>query len=465
MFHSNVLSCLRSATIHRLRPCSATMASHTSIPPAVTRLLSARYPTLDIAPSWLINCVERIRQRDANLRTGSADQLARAVRQELLDSDLAKVVPASYRRIDADLVSSLAGKAGDAGRGAILVQIESMIDIGYSAASQLEIAEARREARRANVDPNEASASVNSAPSTSNAEPDHTADFQAQEDDKMSATTVYPRRMLKLELSDGSQGANVTAIELQRIGALDMNTTGIGAKLLLKGTLIKDGYLLLAPQTVSVEGGRVREKDKVAESKLIDRLRLQLGKAPQSESSAESMQQTMASNAVEQASRRTAAATADRGFSPDDDESELLAALAAEEDFMAVKSSSRTRQEPAAAVATSSAATTAHPPVGQRGTLIVPENMAQSSSGKPRSQASNTAATKASVTQGDPISLIDSDEDELFASVPDALLDDMADVDEDFGRQHESRRRANPASTKTLNSREEPIIIESSPEP
>ncbi len=45
------------------------------------------------------------------------DQLARAVRQTLLDSDLASIVPASYTRLNAAHLRS--GKIGDAARGAV----------------------------------------------------------------------------------------------------------------------------------------------------------------------------------------------------------------------------------------------------------------------------------------------------------------------------------------------------------
>ncbi|CDS02104.1 uncharacterized protein SPSC_05937 [Sporisorium scitamineum] len=443
------------------------MPGEEPVPTAVTRLLSARYPTLEVDPSWLTSCVARLRKRDASLRTGSPDQLARAVRQEMLDSDLADVTPASYSRINAERLRTFVDKVGDVGRGAVLVQIESVMDVGYSASSQLEIAEARRDARRANVDPNDVPADAK----VDNAEADHMADFQAQEDDKIQASTVFPRRMLKFELSDGSKGAPVFAVELQRISSLDMNTTSIGTKLLLKGALIKDGYLLLMPQTVSVEGGCVRKKDRAAEDKLIDKLRLQLGIPPQSDSSANGQQASASTGSTARPSERAAKAAVERGFSPDDDESELLAALEAEEARAATTSSSTrpsvvtgARNTPAPIKDLGPASVQPPVPTRQRAILIVPESLTQT--GKARSQ--NTAL-KASVTQEDPISLIDSDDDDdaLFASVPDTLLEgaEMAIESRSFGRQRERSRQEQPASTRSYhNSREEPIVIESSPE-
>ncbi len=79
-----------------------------------------------------------------------------------------------------------------------------------------------------------------------------------------------------VELSDGREKA--VAIELQRVGRLDMNTTRVGTKLLLKGVEVKDGYLMMTPQNVVVEGGWVEEKDRFAEDRLMERLRAQLGK-------------------------------------------------------------------------------------------------------------------------------------------------------------------------------------------
>ena len=137
-------------------------------------------------------CVQDLCRRNASLRKGSPQQLTVAVRRALLDTDLALVVSPSYTQLSPEALRSHTGKFGDAGRGAVLVQVESMIDIGYSASTQLEIAEARLEARRSNIDPN-----VESKP-TQPPSTDHMAEFQASEDDKLSSTTLYPRRMLKV---------------------------------------------------------------------------------------------------------------------------------------------------------------------------------------------------------------------------------------------------------------------------
>lgn len=405
----------------------------------------------------------------------SSDQLAKAVRQELLDSDLAKVVPASYSRINAAALTSSSGKIGESGRGAILVQIESMIDIGYSASYQLEIAHARRDARCANMDPNQVPAESNTA-----TEADHVADFQAQQDDKIQATTVYPRRMLKLELADGGNGTSVCAIEWQRIIGLDMNTTKIGTKLLLKGVAVKDGCLLLTPQTVVVEGGCVREKDQVAEDRFIDKLRSQLGKPPQSDTPADG-ERVAITPTHGAAPRSEKVEDFRRGSSPDEDECELLAALEAEEEIMTAASSSK---RPTVSTNTASSSTNKDtgnaqsiiisdsalpPPTGRRpATLIVPEGMTQSSGGKVRSQRAADAPPKTHATQEDPISLIDSDDDDLFASIPDSILGGTGSAGMggfERSQQGDGRQSSSMPPKALHSSREEPIVIESSPEP
>lgn len=393
----------------------------------------------------------------------SSDQLAREVRRELLDTDLAKVVPRSYSRLTPEALRSPSGKVGDAGRGAVLVQIESVLDIGYSASSQLEIAEARREARRANVDPNYVPAGVQAAQPTQSQGFDHMASFQAQEDDKVQASTLFPRRMLKLELSDGSMCGKASAIELQRISGLDMNTTRIGSKLLLKGALIKDDYLLLTPKTAVMEGGVVQEKDKVAEDKLIMQLRAQLGKPGRGEKATPLVQASGNNNtAVASSTKEAEEAVPERSFSPDEDESMLLAMLADEEEVMAstskhsaaVRHDHKTGERGPSTAEHSTSNKEAPPPTRKRATLIIPEGMSQTSAGQPRSQQVDVIV-KPKATQEDPISLVESDDDDLVASIPDTNLSGAGNLVAGKEEEHAT----------LSNSRYEPIVIESSPEP
>lgn len=354
--------------------------------------------------------------------SASDDQLARAVRQKLLDTDLAQVVPPMYCRLTPALIKSTSGKVGETGRGAVLLQIESMIDIGHSCSTQLDIAEARRDVKATlNGDKLLETAQHNVALRESGTTPashaDHMNDIQAQEEDKMHSATVFPHRMLKLELSDGSNNGlgRVSAIEQERIAALDMNTLKIGAKMLLKGAPIRSGYVLLSPKEVTVEGGQVHDKAIAAETNFINTLRAKLGKPPASNPTANPAGEDSArANVADKVTRKRAVEVDDLDDDGTDD-TMLLAALDAQE---------RSRAKPPSQ--------TSDPPLSLptfKRQLVVPQTLLEKS--KPK----NVADT-------DAISLLDSDDDELFSTLDeDALL-----------------------KTSLPSTREDPIVIESSPE-
>lgn len=395
-----------------------------------------------------------------------------------------------------------------------------MIDIGIPLSTQLEIAQSRLEARASNVDPN----AIPSDTKPTQPANDHMSDFQAQEDNLTQSSTIFPRRMLKLELSDGSKGPNVFGIELQRIAGLDMNTTKIGTKVLLKGVMVRDGYLLLTPKGVVVEGGEVREKDVVGEERLVGWLREKLGK-PKVEERA-----VLRSTEDQNAAARVPAGAAKRDFSPDEDEYMLLAALdgsssardgnatarvpaaaGAEREFSpdedeymllaaldgsgSARGGNTTARVPAAAAAErgfspdedeymllaaldaeekavmgSASAPKQHntdaapAPTRKPAALVVPEGMT-------RSQQSGSNTKREETT----ISIVDSDDDELFksfdddeneklfASIPDDVLS-IVDSGSQAG-QKQQRAAAKPPASSLSNSRDDPILIESSPEP
>lgn len=104
------------------------------------------------------------------------------------------------------------------------------------------------------------------------------AEFNAAEEAASLPATVFPRSMLQLELSDGF--TVVKAFEHRRIDAISMASTPLGAKLLLRNARFVNGQLLLSPECVSYKGGRVDDMDRDAEDRLIDQIRLKLGKEP-----------------------------------------------------------------------------------------------------------------------------------------------------------------------------------------
>lgn len=358
-----------------------------------------------------------LQARDAASLPASDNQLAQSVRQKLLETDLAQVVTSSYRQLSQVLTKASAGKVGDTGRGAVLLQIESMIDIGHSSSTQLEIAEARRNVK-ATIDGESllASAQQDSMNSTALlASGDHMTDFQAQEEGKMQSATVFPHRMLKLDLSDGSNhGLNrMVAIEVDRIPALDMNKTKIGAKLLIKGAPIRSGYILLSPKEVQVEGGQVHEKAVTADANLINALRAKLGKPPVAIATAPATEEAV--QVGPEAVARKRVIDVDDFDDVGDDDSLFLAALDAQEETSASPFKPLFPSPPSS-------------PARKR-QLVVPQTLKEKTDNK-------------HFANSDPISLLDSDDEELFAALDEDAL-------------------ANPFAT----SRDDPIVIESSPEP
>ncbi|SPO26135.1 uncharacterized protein UTRI_02411 [Ustilago trichophora] len=211
------------------------MADSEQVPLAVTRLLSARYPTLEVDPRWLQTCVQTSASGSISAHWSTRQARASSTTSTTRLGPGRRRSP-SYTRSRRPCFAPPTARL-ELREAIFLVQIESMIDIGFRPLRNW-IAEARREARRANIDPNEVPVEEVKTASTASSRADHMADFQAQEDDKIQATTVYPRRMLKLELSDGSKNGTAFAIESQRVPALDMNTTKIGPSCCSKSALL-----------------------------------------------------------------------------------------------------------------------------------------------------------------------------------------------------------------------------------
>ncbi|PWY99851.1 hypothetical protein BCV70DRAFT_161850 [Testicularia cyperi] len=410
-----------------------------SIPAAVTRLLSARYPTLKVSTAWLSRCIQDLRSQDAALCTASEDQLAKAVRQALLDADLSDVVAPEYRQFGRPIE-----KMGEPGRGAVLLQIESMVDIGFSLSTQLDIAEARRDVRASlGADPLLDTGKLETEAKDVD---DHMANFQAQEEENYQSTTVFPRRMLKLELSDGSEGGarRMVAVEIQRVPGLDMNTTPVGTKLLLKGAAMKKDYILLTPKDVQVEGGYVANKAKQGDEVFISKLRTKLGKPAQKAEATQGQGQPLIPQ-TETGVLTNESASAD---DDDDDESFLLAALDAEEEIIASQGPAPLSKQNAASKGSQAGS------VVSRSQVTLPNRIKSSSS---QSQ-SKPALTAQASNRTAPISLIDSDdedEDKFFANLPEPDV-----VMQSIGSS--SGESARPNISNTWN---DPIVIESSPEP
>ncbi|SPO37825.1 uncharacterized protein PSFLO_03302 [Pseudozyma flocculosa] len=379
-----------------------------AVPIAVTRLLSARYPTLELNPAWLSQCVAYLRSLPGPSRPTTDDQLAKQVRQQLLAADLATA--ARRGALAGDMRNVKDGAVGAGPKKAVMVQVVSIVDIGISAATQLEVAEARKAARSTLG----GAALLNPATSTLNAtasardldegrvaideDAAHMADFNAKEEKAGIQATVFPRKMLQLELSDG-HGPPVTAFELERVAGLDMNQTRLGCK------------ILLAPRCVTIEGGEVEEWEAEAESRLINKLRQKLGKAPLEPTStgdaaaertgptAQARASTASSTTTKAARRPLPSASHTNGrttskpealddfhFDDDEDESFLLAAAEMETDLVAPASTAPPRRPESASRGSTSVA-----PKREQGGRDMVETIVLSDSEDEKPGASGTA--------------------------------------------------------------------------
>lgn len=205
----------------------------------VKRWLSSVYPTFAIDDTWLDECLSYLTQHRQDL-LGPA--LLKTVEQQILLSPLETCASLGALPASLDSLDRLGGKA-------VLVQVISLDDVGQSAMSIKEALHARRdEARLGAV--NAARVRVHGLTQTDedlSASASTTAAAAAAPD-----ATKYPRSMLKLELSDGFTG--LSAIEYRRIHALALGETDLGCKLLLKNCKVRQGVLLLEPETVVVKG-------------------------------------------------------------------------------------------------------------------------------------------------------------------------------------------------------------------
>ncbi|PWN52793.1 hypothetical protein IE53DRAFT_249926 [Violaceomyces palustris] len=260
------------------------------VPPSLIRSLSNQFPTLTIIPSWLSQSVISVKQAAGSRSLSDAELLSR-VRQRLLASDMSAF--SMSPTLPDNVPSHVDGWVGAGPRKAVMVQIVSILDIGVSAQSQLDVAEARKAAKtmlggEAMLDPSgSAPGSTVNTTDLGDVEPpaslqgdDPMADFYAQEDEAGRPATVFSRKMLRMELSDGHNKVLAPAFEHKRIANLDMNSMQLGCKLLLRGAKIRHGHILLSPSCVTVLGGRVDDLADRFEDSLINKLRAKLGKGP-----------------------------------------------------------------------------------------------------------------------------------------------------------------------------------------
>lgn len=287
---------------------ASTRAAPTVVPQAVRNWLKSQYRDAAIKESWLQRTV-----KDAgNDATPSA--LVQHVKTSLLSTRLSEC-------LDRGALPSNAATAKEAIIGEfspVLVEIIGKLDIGISAQTQLDVLEARSQARMTvggAVQLDKADESKDED-GDHGGETDHMAGFNAAEEKASLPATVFPRSTIQLTLSDGF--TTIKAFEHRRLPFLSMLEPPMGAKLLLKGAKVRAGHVLLDPACVELRGGSVDSLNDDWEERLADELRARLGKPAKPRA---------AGKAVNNPKARGDAAANDDDDGDDDDEAAIFAEM------------------------------------------------------------------------------------------------------------------------------------------
>jgi hypothetical protein len=196
--------------------------------PVVQNWLHSALPQVKVKPDWLSACCDHVETHHPGLR---GPELIQKVSQHLYNSNLADsttsgCLPDDFAGVQTTVIATQ--------KGGLLVQIESIFDIGVAALSISDAHKQRLEDAKMGT----------AARVVGNIDDD---DAEQRKD-----PSKYPRGMLKLKLSDGF--SLIDAIEYKRISDLSMDDTMLGCKLLLKNVKALHGVLLLEPANCTVKG-------------------------------------------------------------------------------------------------------------------------------------------------------------------------------------------------------------------
>lgn len=210
-----------------------------SVPRAVRNWFKAAYPTLVFEETWLAQCCQYL-QTHFEL---TVPQLIKKVENQLLLSDLSDSTIVADCSVLKDVRVGDGGveaqpKEVELGSRGILVQIQSMTEVGHSALSLQTVHQKLQDDAQGR---------------------DRVVELEDPESQDRHAPISYPRAMLKFQLSDGHH--SVPAIEYHRIDGLSLAHTPLGSKLLLKCTTARRGLLLLTPENTTIKGFQVDELD------------------------------------------------------------------------------------------------------------------------------------------------------------------------------------------------------------
>ncbi|TFY58596.1 hypothetical protein EVJ58_g6314 [Rhodofomes roseus] len=175
------------------------------------------------------------------------DQIIHNVETQLLESDLRDSVVAGtgLSHLSSEVKETII-------RGPVLVQVLSIMEIGQSAFSLMNVRQARLE--RA----------------------DMAGLARAEDDEDDGPIPSYPRSMLRFELTDGS--VTLPAVEYRRLPEFNLGESRLGFKMILKNVPVRRGIAFLEPKCVVMKGHHVADleafQDRNFARALRERIRL-----------------------------------------------------------------------------------------------------------------------------------------------------------------------------------------------
>ncbi|GAA5909629.1 uncharacterized protein JCM6883_004577 [Sporobolomyces salmoneus] len=254
-----------------------------AIPPAFHGWYKSNYPTLVFNPDWLNACVEYLQSTDPQCNS-TTSVLIKSVESQLLSSDLStsilltaplltqnRLLFSTRTPASAPLSDRIVFKGGK--KGAVLVQIEKVQDIGHSASSLLEVLKDKNEWKKLKAKGIEGDGGRDMR-----LDDEDEGGIEEEEKKILAGGTgkepIFPRGSGKFVLSDGKN--SVEAFELQRINGLGLEEIKLGTKLLIHDVPFVNGIMLLTPQNTIVKGHDVEELEQFKEWSIENSLRQRL---------------------------------------------------------------------------------------------------------------------------------------------------------------------------------------------
>ncbi|KAJ3042625.1 recQ-mediated genome instability protein 1 [Rhizophlyctis rosea] len=205
------------------------------VPQAVTALLTSK--SCSIHPEWTVQCVDYVRQTEN--RPLSDHELAQLVYDQYLHSDLADVgLPVLPPNIaDPDHAHNIiigAPNSRSPGHKGVVLQINDIMEVGVSVQHLLDCV--------LDLKPQKA------LPTFDNG--------YDEAEEPVEKVGKFPRKMLKLTLTDGQQ--TLPAMEYSFLPDLSLQSL-LGMKIVVRNAVVRRGVMILERQNVECLGGSVSE--------------------------------------------------------------------------------------------------------------------------------------------------------------------------------------------------------------